>query len=313
MSDVIHVAVGVVVGADQKILIARRPPDVHQGNLWEFPGGKLEIGETVLAALQRELHEELDIGIDPDHCYPMKKILHRYGDRSVLLDTWRVDRFRGEPRGRENQEVMWQSVDALDPRNFPAANREIISALRLPLKLAITGRCENREDFRERIAALVARGIRFIQFRQPNLTGAEFLEWANDAVQLCRENDARLLLNGSLEEFNQLDAHGLHVNSAKLIELESRPVSKESLFSASCHTLAELFKAERLGADFALLSPIKATSSHPHAQPLGWEQFRTLASQVSVPVYALGGMLPGDLATARSKGGHGIAAISAFW
>jgi len=313
VSDAIHVAVGVIVGADEKILIARRPPDVHQGDLWEFPGGKLEPDEPVLMALQRELREELGIEIEPDHCFPLKKILHRYNDRSVLLDTWRVDRFQGEPTGREQQEVMWQSIEALNPQDFPAGNREIISALQLPTVLAITGHCESRAEFRDRIAALLARGVRLIQFRQPALAGAEFFEWANDALQLCRANNAWLLIIGSPEEFNQLNADGLHVNAPRLRDLESRPVSKESLFGASCHNLAELVKAEQLGADFALLSPVNTTPSHPRAEPLGWEQFRFLASQVSIPVYALGGMMPDDLATARREGGHGIAAISAFW
>jgi len=313
MSDVIHVAVGVIVGADQKILISRRSPDAHQGDLWEFPGGKLENDETVLVALQRELQEELGIDIDPDQCYPLKKILHHYHDRSILLDIWRVDSFRGEPSGREQQDVKWQSVDALDQQDFPAANRAIISALQLPSILAITGECAGREEFRARFSALLAKGIKLIQFRQPILAGAELLEWVSDAAQLCRENNARFQLNGSVEEFNQLNAHGLHVNATLLLELESRPVSGESLFSASCHNLVELLKAEQLGADFVLLSPIKTTRSHPHAQPLGWEQFKALASQVSIPVYALGGMTPEDLEPARKAGGHGIAAISAVW
>ena len=157
MPDVIHVAVGVILGADRQILIARRPPDAHQGNLWEFPGGKLESGESVLVALQRELREELGIDIDPNYCFPLKKILHHYGDRAVLLDIWRVDRFSGEPHGRENQQVAWQSIDRLDPIEFPAANQAIIDALQLPSVVAITASCESREECRKKISALLAK------------------------------------------------------------------------------------------------------------------------------------------------------------
>jgi 8-oxo-dGTP diphosphatase len=313
MSEFIHVAVGVIVGADQKVLIARRPPDAHQGDLWEFPGGKLEAGESVIAALRRELQEELDIDIDTHRCFPLKKISHHYGDRSVLLDVWRVDSFRGKPRGRELQEIMWQSADMLDPRDFPLANHDIIKALKLPRVLAITGICCNWTECREKIVNLLATGITLVQFRQPQLTESEFLGWADAAAQLCRKNGARLLVNCSTDVYRQIDAHGLHINAATLGRLDSRPVSRSGLFSAACHTLSELTKAEQLGADFALLSPVAPTSSHPEARPLGWQQFRTLASQVSIPVYALGGMTPEDLPDALAEGAHGIAAISALW
>jgi 8-oxo-dGTP diphosphatase len=313
MSELIHVAVGVIVDVDQNVLIARRPPDVHQGGLWEFPGGKLEDGESVIAALRRELREELDIDIVTDRCFPLKKICHHYGDRSVLLDIWRVDSFRGEPRGREQQEIMWQSTEVLDPRDFPVANHGIIRVLKLPRILGITGTCSSWNECREKIEHLFARGITLIQFRQPQLPESEFLDWADAAVQLCRENDACLLVNCSPDVGRQLDAHGLHVNAATLGKLEHRPVSKANLFSASCHNLSELSKAEQLGVDFALLSPVAATSSHPEAKPLGWQQFRSLSSQVSIPVYALGGMTQGDLAKALEEGAHGIAAITAVW
>ena len=124
---VIHVAAGVIYGASGAILIARRPDDAHQGGLWEFPGGKLESGETVQQALCRELHEEL--GITPREMSPLVEIRHDYPDKSVLLDVWKVTRFDGEAHGKEGQAIQWVKLRALNEYNFPAANQGIIEAL----------------------------------------------------------------------------------------------------------------------------------------------------------------------------------------
>ncbi|MEC7550596.1 MAG: NUDIX domain-containing protein, partial [Pseudomonadota bacterium] len=84
----LHVAVAIIKNLNQEVLVALRPPGSHQGNLWEFPGGKLESGETVFSALQREVHEE--IGLRVRKAYPFIKIQHDYGDKRVLLDVWQV-------------------------------------------------------------------------------------------------------------------------------------------------------------------------------------------------------------------------------
>ena len=313
MSRSIHVAVGVIVDADQRVLIARRPLNVHQGGLWEFPGGKLEAGESVITALRRELQEELGIDIDTERCFPFKKISHHYSEQSVLLDVWRVDSFRGSPRGREEQEIAWQSIDSLEPRDFPTANHGIITALQLPRVIGITGMCQSWSECQQKIVNLLAEGIELIQFRQPQLTEIEFIQWADEAASLCRQNGTRLLVNCSPDIYHRLEAHGLHANAATLSGMNERPVDRAALFSVSCHNLSELRKAEQLEADIALLSPVRPTTSHPDAAPMGWEQFNTLASQVSIPVYALGGMTRDDLPVALAEGAHGIAAISALW
>ncbi len=312
MSEILHVAVGIIMGADGRILIARRPMNVHQGGLWEFPGGKLEPGETVLAALHRELKEELGIVIDPSHCFPFRKIAHHYGDRDVLLDIWRVNRFLGEACGLEDQPLAWCFPAQLNPNKFPAANREIIRLLQLPPLLAITAECGNRDGFRQVIAGLLDRGIRLIQFRQPELPQIDARHWIDDALQLCQQVGARLMLNTSLELFANSPAHGLHVSASSLMNLPRRPVPSDLLFSAFCHNPEELSRAEQLGVDFALVASAKPTVSRPGAEIPDWERFRGLISQHSVPVYAQGGLTESDLAHARSAGAHGIAAISAF-
>lgn len=123
---VVHVAVGVIARGDD-IFITLRPDDVHQGGKWEFPGGKVEEGETVLQALRRELAEE--VGITVNHSEPVIVITHDYGDKQVKLDVHRVNDFTGEPHGKEGQASRWVNLKSLNANDFPEANVPIISAL----------------------------------------------------------------------------------------------------------------------------------------------------------------------------------------
>jgi 8-oxo-dGTP diphosphatase len=127
-TNVIHVAVGVIWNPEKTaVLIARRPSHVHQGGLWEFPGGKVETGETVTHALARELLEEL--AIEAGAVAPALEIHHSYPGKTVLLDVWQVENFVGVPRGCEGQSLAWVLIDQLDNYAFPEANRAIIDYL----------------------------------------------------------------------------------------------------------------------------------------------------------------------------------------
>ena len=119
----IHVAVGLLLRSD-RVLIALRPKQSHQGGLWEFPGGKVEEGESVEAALSRELKEEL--GIDIHSASSVMQISHDYNDKKVLLDVWSVTDFSGEPCGAEGQPVKWVSQALLQDYKFPEANKPIV-------------------------------------------------------------------------------------------------------------------------------------------------------------------------------------------
>lgn len=127
MKKLIHVAVATIVNAENQVLLALRQSHQHQGDLWEFPGGKVEAGETVFDALKREILEEL--GILVVSAKPLLTVSHDYHDRSVLLDVWHVDKFDGIPNGQEGQTLSWSAISDLVDYPFPAANAPIVSAL----------------------------------------------------------------------------------------------------------------------------------------------------------------------------------------
>ncbi|WP_193161314.1 8-oxo-dGTP diphosphatase MutT [Microbulbifer hainanensis] len=127
MEKIVHVAVGVIRREDGKILIARRPEHLHMGGRWEFPGGKVEAGETVQQALARELREE--IAIEVTQLQPLIEIRHAYPEKTVLLDTWWVTAFSGEARGVEGQQTRWVTAEELEQFQFPDANQPIVDAI----------------------------------------------------------------------------------------------------------------------------------------------------------------------------------------
>jgi len=306
-----HVVAAVITNAENQVLISLRAPDAHMGNLWEFPGGKVEAGETAFEALQRELDEEL--GIRLNTAQPFKQIQYDYPDKTVRLDVWKVETFEGEPRGIEGQQIQWQPIHRLKPEQFPAANKLIIKALQLSDKYMITGSFENPEQFISQLENCLIKGISLVQLRSKNIGDQAFMQLAEQASALCSKQNAILLLNTRPEMFRQLDADGLHLSSQQLYSVSQRPVDSQTLLSVSCHTEQDIDQAEQLAADIILLSPVKETTSHPGVPGIGWQQFSRLAARTSTPIYALGGMTAEDMEDAKAAGAQGVAAISAFW
>ncbi|HEB67612.1 MAG TPA: Nudix family hydrolase [Gammaproteobacteria bacterium] len=308
--EIVPVAVGVIRDGN-RILLAKRPDHVHQGGRWEFPGGKREPGEDRFAALARELEEEL--GIRPRGARPLIRIRHDYPDKSVELDVWSVTAYTGEPRGREGQLIHWIDQDELPGLDFPAANRPIVTAARLPSCYLITGAFEDRRDFRTRLERALSRDVKLVQLRAHHLRPDEYLALAREALAVCRDAGARLLVNAAPELAREIGADGVHLTSRQLLRLTARPLPADWLVAASVHNAEQLRHAGRIGVDFSVLSPVAATTSHPQAEPLGWARFSELIEPVSHPVFALGGMQETDLPVAWNAGAQGIAAIGAFW
>ncbi|MBK5930926.1 Nudix family hydrolase [Halochromatium salexigens] len=317
----VHVAAGVLSDSEGRVLIAQRPKGAHQGGLWEFPGGKLEPGEPVEQGLARELDEELGIQVTASR--PLIRLRHDYGDRRVLLDIHRVLDYQGTPSGREGQALDWQRPEHMDPARFPAADRPVISALRLPNRYLITGAGANvgahagpsdPDAFVARLGQILARAdLRIVQLRAPGLDAEAYAQLAQRCANVCRDTQARLLLNCDPRLAAELPGSGLHLTEARLLALTERPRIDKPLIGASCHSASALAKAAELGLDYALLSPVRHTRSHADAIPLGWSRFAELVEDACLPVYALGGVDEADLDTAIRHGAQGVAGISGFW
>ena len=309
---VVHVAAGVLIDMQEKVLLARRSADSHQGGLWEFPGGKLEPGEQNRDALCRELEEEL--GIQVRRARPLIRVTHRYPDRTVILHTWLVTSWEGDPRGREGQPLSWVPLGELPHWPMPAADIPILRALDLPDTYLITppGFKETALFLRQLQQAL-DKGISLLQFRLFGLPASGHEVLARQACRLCEEYGARMLLNGPLKLARAVGAHGVHLDRRSLMALNDRNGYEGLLLGASCHDALELEQAQAVGVDFAVLSPVLPTLSHPDAEILGWEGFSQLSQGISIPVYALGGMAPDLLEQSWKQGGQGIAGIRGLW
>jgi len=310
----IHVMAAALMDTDGQVLIARRPPAVHLGGLWEFPGGKREAGESREQALARELHEELGIRIQKSR--PLIAICHDYPDRQILLDVWRVTRWQGRVQARESQPLAWVPVQELHQYEFPAADRPVLKALRLPDRYLITPPPgSDPQAWLAGLQASLTDAVRLLQIRAPGQRGAALESLVSKALAICRQHNPqlRILVNGDPDLARDCGADGVHLNRRRLWTMAPRKPGVDWLLAASCHDQSELRQAALLGVDFAVLGPLAATPSHPGAPGLGWRRFSELVAGAEIPVYALGGMLAADRQAAFEAGGQGIAAIRAWW
>ncbi len=318
----LQVAVGVIKNPAGKILISLRHASLHQGDLWEFPGGKIEATETARLALARELKEELNITVTA--ATPLITVNHHYPDLSVRLNVFLVEQFSGEAKSCVGQPFKWVAPAELEHYAFPAANRPIITAARLPHYYAILDDADPALLLTN-LQKILNRGVKLIQARLKNLPSAAVAQFVEQAYPLCNERQALLIMNSAVEYSAEVD--GIHLTSRDLMAL--RPCSGQPLrlrsgqalttrpenskwLAASCHNLEQLHHAQKIGVDFVTLAPVLATPTHPGAAALSWERFSELVAKINLPVYALGGMAETSLTVAQHSGGQGIAAIRAF-
>ncbi|MGH8281239.1 MAG: Nudix family hydrolase [Gammaproteobacteria bacterium] len=310
--ETIQVVAAVLKDELGRVLINQRPVGKPWAGYWEFPGGKIEARETPLAALKRELHEELGVTVHAAH--PLIHLIHDYPEYHVELHVWRVQRYSGELHAREHQALAWVKPNELSGWKLLPADAPIVTAIRLPPQMLVTPPPESdTARFLETLARSLEQGIDCVQLRAPELTLPDYTSLAREVIALCRRHAARILLNTQPQLARELNADGVHLNSARLMQEATRPLPKDFLAGASCHDENGIHRAQKCGLDYIILGPVQTTPSHPHATILGWDGFARLTALSVVPVYAIGGMQPGQLDKVRSLGGHGIAAMRGLW
>lgn len=313
MSTVLDIAVGVLVDRHGRLLIARRRPDTPGAGYWEFPGGKREPGESLFDCLARELAEE--IGVTDLVGEPLIRFAHDRGPRPVRLHVWRIDRWTGEPGGREGQRVQWVDRHALDDYELLPATDVILAALALPRRYLITPRLADaaRTDWFAALDEALAGGVRLLRLRDPDLSDTAYAELAEAVIDRAHRQSTAVLLDRDAGLVSDLNADGLHWSAERIAAAGSRPVPADRWFAASAHDERELQAAIAAGADFATLSPVAATASHPEAAALGWPGFENRRADHPLPVYALGGLEIFDEPHALDHNAQGIAAIRGLW
>ena len=310
-NKIVHVVAAAIENSEGNILIAKRPPHVHQGGLWEFPGGKVEDNEKPYAALTRELLEECDI-LAQDFS-PLIQITHHYPDKSVFLDVMHVKSFSGNAIGNEGQTIKWVKKEELDQYQFPKANKPIIDALVLPPNYLITPDypVEDSDLLLGTLEKKLVSGIKLIQLRAKQLDDEQFFQLYVEVNRLTEKYGATLFSNMSTKFAEKNGIKRIHLTADRLQKLS--PLKNDVIYSASCHNQKEIEKACQLGVQFIVIAPVKKTTTHPETTPLGWDKFQALCKLSTVPVYALGGMCKQDMPEVIQRGGQGIAAISSLW
>ena len=305
-TKVVEVAAAVMLRAEgQEFLLGQRPPGKVYAGYWEFPGGKVEPGETVRDALIRELYEEL--GITVTGCSPWLTRCFVYPHAHVRLNFWRVTAWSGdigEALPLEHSAVNWQSCQkAAEVAPILPANDPILKALSLPTTMAITqAAVHGIEAELARLEVAMAQGVRLIQIREKGWPGTE--AFAREVKQRAAKWQAVVVLNSEASLAQTLGL-GLHLTASELQACARRP--DLPWVGASCHTAEELARAGELGLDYALLGPVLPTATHPDSAGLGWAKFADVLAGNTLPVFALGGMQKTHLAQAQQLGAHGIA------
>lgn len=309
MTKIVHVAAAILLRQGKQgteYLLAQRPDDKVYAGYWEFPGGKVEPGETMHEALVREIQEEL--GVTIDRAFPWISCQFTYPHATVRLKFFHATSWIGEIHPIEHKGFVWVRIgDAATVSPVLPANGPILRALELPTIYALTNATEHGTDAElVRLEDALRRGLRLIQIRDKRLPADQRRRFAQEVMALARRYDGcRVLVNDDEDLAHAVGANGLHLSANHLLATRQRPAF--DYVAASCHSAGELAHAAAIGVDFALLSPVLPTASHPGEQGMGWRAFAELVDKSPIPVFALGGMKAEMLEEARGYGAHGVA------
>lgn len=298
----VHVAIGLLMH-QSRVLVGWRHAEQHQGNRDEFPGGKVEAGESALAACRREVYEE--VGVDIADWHVFDRIEHQYPDLDLCLEVFYTT-LKAEDCAQINPNWRWKTRTELTQLHFPKANQAMLQRLYWPHYLKISTQLAELDQ----LAADTALYWRI----EPSQIQQHDLARLNAATPAqCQA----LMLN--ITVWQQLDPAqrdligSIHLKQQQLMQLKSQaelPPGKRCI--AACHDLSAVLHAQAMGVEAIILSPVLATATHPEQQGIGWAGFAQLAQHSQVPVYALGGLGPEDLDCAQQHAGYGVAGIRRF-
>lgn len=291
-------------------LLAQRPQGKAYAGYWEFPGGKVEAGETFADALVRELQEELGITVTAMTPWMTRHFV--YPHARVEIRFFRVTAWDGELHPHEHTDTAWlntqdmaggKSLEQMPVSPVLPANTPILRALAFPEVYALTNAGEAGVD--AELARIDRARPMLVQVREKSLDAEARLRFAREVVAHVHAYGGHVLLNGSVKEAMAAGADGAHLSSAALMACDTRP--ELPLVFASCHTPDELLKACSLGLDAVVLGSVKATLTHPGQASLGWQAFADLIEGYALPVYAIGGMCGDDVSAAKAASAQGVA------
>lgn len=282
-----------------KVLVGWRQANQHQGNKHEFPGGKIEEGETPEQACRREVYEEVGIGLKEWHQFDV--IRHEYEDIIVtlhLLHAYVPD----ELLNLIHQPWSWFSRDQLADLNFPKANSTIIERLIWSHLIKISDQVDELPKTNSQMYLRIeTKDIEKLQQQLIKLSEQQLLK-------LIVNVDVWQQLNTVLQE----KIKTVHLKQSQLMQLKKGDLVVAKRYIAACHDAVSVQHAHQIGCDAIFLSPVNPTATHPNSKVLGWDGFAALAQKSDIPVFALGGVAPADLEQAQKHNAYGLAGIRQF-
>ncbi|RSO60860.1 NUDIX domain-containing protein [Acinetobacter lactucae] len=295
---IVDVAIAILIHRG-KILVGWRQEEQHQGGKHEFPGGKVEQGETPEDACRREIYEEVGIGLKDWHQFDY--IHHEYDDIIVNLHLFH-SYVPDELLNLIHQPWAWYTREQLLHLNFPKANKDIIKRLFWPHLIKISNTLKPVEN-----------SDALLYWRIEDESEQQYIE---QLTALDEEQRSNLIINvdmwQQLSPKLQKQIKTVHLKQSQLMNLHKGDLTVGVRYIAACHDAVSLKQAQQIGCDAVFISPVKPTTTHSEAIALGWERFSDLAQNSQIPVFALGGVHPDDLTIAQQHGAYGLAGIRNF-